>query len=136
MTVRLELLLRIAGVVQFGILTASFLVPRVLDWRTTLAALPTLVRQLMWVYGGYVVLMIVSLGLAALFLPHELTSGSLLARAVCAFGALFWGVRLVLQLFYFDAREFLTTRWLRMGHEALTVAFTLLTIIFIMAAVA
>ncbi len=135
MTVNLDLLLRIAGVAHFGILIASALVPRVLNWRETLAPLPTLVRQLMWVYGGYVVLMIISLGAVSLALPHELAAGTALGRAVCGFGTVFWGLRLALQLFYFDSREFLTTRILRAGHEGLTVVFAFLTIVFAMAAV-
>ncbi|MCA9078340.1 MAG: hypothetical protein KDA93_25150 [Planctomycetaceae bacterium] len=135
MTVRLDLMLKVAGVLQFGVLTASFLVPRVLNWRETLKPLPTLVRQLTWVYGGYVVLMIISLGAVSLGLPHELTLGSGLARAVCAFGAVFWGVRLALQLFYLDSREFLTTWVLRAGHEGLTVVFAFLTVVFTLAAI-
>ena len=34
-----------------------------------------------------------------------------------------WRGRLAVQFFVFDAREFLTTWWLRLGYHALTVVF-------------
>src|SRR5687767_6925856 len=93
----LPTLLQIAGGVQISILVASALVPFRLDWRHSLDGLPKLHQQLYWVYGGYVVLGILSLGLISLVNPTELASGTLLARSVCAYIAVFWGVRLSLQ---------------------------------------
>ena len=47
------------------VLSASALVPKVLDWRRQFASLDRLLRQLVWVYGAYIVLMITGLGLLA-----------------------------------------------------------------------
>ncbi len=94
-----------AGIGQLCVLIASALVPLRLDWRSSLRELPALHRQLFWVYGGYVVLSIVSLGLICLFNADELARGSGLARAFCAYAAVFWGLRLSLQPFL-AAREF------------------------------
>lgn len=126
----LELLIRIGGILQLGVLTAAALVPRVLDWRGQLAATDRLVRQLFWVYAGYVVLMIASLGLLSLVQAPALVQGTPLARSITGFITLFWSARLALQLFVFDARPYLTTRFLRLGHQALTVIFTYLAVVF------
>ena len=126
----METLVRIGGVLQLGVLTAAGLVPTVLDWRRQLASADRLVRQLMWVYAGYVVLMIASLGLLSLLQADALLSGTPLARIVTGFIALFWSIRLVLQLFVFDSEQYLTNWFLRLGHHGLTVTFTYLSIVF------
>lgn len=119
-----------AGFGQFSVLIASALVPLRLDWRNRLASLPILVRQLFWVYGGYVVLSIVSLAAICVIASEEISSGSLLARCFCAYAALFWGIRLSLQPFL-AVKPFLSTWWLVCGYHLLTVLFTSFTTIFI-----
>ncbi len=118
-----------AGVGQLCVLVASAMVPVRLDWRRTLEPLPPLVRQLFWVYGGYVVLSIVSLGTICLVNSQEIASGSILARSFCAYAMLFWGIRLSLQPFL-KAKPFLTTWWLVAGYHLLTVFFISFTLIF------
>lgn len=125
----LSTLIFIAGIGQLCVLVASAMVPLRLEWNKVLAPLPPLVRQLFWVYGGYVVLSIISLGTICLLCSEELASGSRLARAFCAYAALFWGIRLSLQPFL-QAKPFLTTWWLRGGYHVLTVLFTSFTLIF------
>lgn len=115
-------LIRLAGAGQLGILVASALVPFRLDWKRDLASLPTLHRQMYWTYGGYVVLGIVALGTISLTCADELAGGGRLARAVCLYGAVFWGVRVCLQA-VFDVRPHLTAWWLVAGYHALTVLF-------------
>jgi hypothetical protein len=127
-------LIQLGGGLQLCILVASSLVPFRLDWKRSLGDLPCLHRQLFWIYGGYVVLGIVGLGLISLINPQELASGTLLARSVCTFIAIFWGVRLSLQTIL-DARPFLTTWWLTAGYHLLTLLFTLLTLLFLWAAI-
>lgn len=80
----LSTLIFIAGIGQLCVLVASAMVPLRLEWNKVLAPLPPLVRQLFWVYGGYVVLSIISLGTICLLCSEELASGSRLARAFCA----------------------------------------------------
>ena len=125
-----EGLLRVAGMVQLGILMASFLVPRVLDWRESLRGLPRLSRDLIWVHGAFIVLVIVGFGVLTLTRAPSLAAGTSLARSVCAFAGLFWLARLGVQFFVFDARPFLTSTWLRLGYHGLTVAFTYLAAVY------
>ena len=60
---------------------------------------------------------------------EELAAGSGLARGVCVYIAVFWGVRVVLQ-FVFDVREHLTTWWLKLGYHTLTLLFVALTALY------
>lgn len=126
----LESLVRFGGVMQLGILTASAIVPRMLEWRKQFRPLDPLLRQLVWTYGGYVVLMIASLGLLTLTQAPALLDGSLLARSITGFITVFWSIRLGLQFFVFDARPHLTNRFLVLAHHALTVVFLYLTVVF------
>jgi hypothetical protein len=129
-----EVLLRVGGVLQLGILLASALVPGVLRWRTELRSLSPLSRQLIWVHGAFIVLVIVSLGLVSLVEAEPLADGSLLARTVCGFIAVFWGARLAIQFFVFDGRPYLTHWFLKIGYHALTATFLYLTVVFALAA--
>jgi hypothetical protein len=129
----LATVLTVAGVAQLTVLAASALVPVRLQWKHDLAGLPRLHRQLYWVYGGYVVLAIVALGLLSACNARELAAGSGLARGVCGYMAVFWGVRLTLQA-VLDAKPFLTTWWLRAGYHTLTVLFLSFTLVYAYAA--
>jgi hypothetical protein len=121
--------LRIIGIGQLLILVASSLVPFRLNWKEDLASLPRLHRQMYWTYGGYVVLGIITLGLLSCLCADELASGSLLARGVCLYGLVFWGVRLALQA-VFDVRAYLTAWWLKLGYHTLTLLFVAFTAVY------
>jgi hypothetical protein len=118
------------GVLHFVILIASGLTPRLLDWRTNLATLHPFLRRLFWVYGCFIVLVIVSFGTLTLLRADELSSSAPLARSVCAIIALFWLTRLFVQFFVFDARPFLTTTFRRVGYHGLTFLFSALVFIY------
>ncbi len=119
----------LAGFAQLGILVASSLVPLRLNWRESLAGLPRLHRQLYWTYGGYVVIGIIANGLVAIINADALAEGSTLARCVCGYIAIFWGIRLSLQL-VLDVKEHLKTWWLRAGYHTLALLFTSFAAIF------
>ena len=132
----LATLLFIAGLLHFGILIASALVPQVLAWKSSLARLDPLLRQLIWVHGAFIVLVIVGFGVLTLLYADELASGSPLARALAAFIALFWGARLAVQFFVFDAKPYLKTWILAAGYHGLTLVFAYITVVCAIAAVA
>ncbi len=119
----------LAGIGQLGVLVASALVPFRLNWKTELSGLSRLHRQMYWVYGGYVVLAIVAFGILSLTNARELAAGSGLARGVCGYIAVFWGIRLALQA-VFDVKPFLTVWWLKAGYNLLTVLFVSFTLVY------
>jgi hypothetical protein len=122
-------LIFIAGIGQLVVLVASSLVPLRLQWRNAFQALPRLHRQLYWIYGGYVVLGIIALGLLCLCNPQELASGSSLARGLCLYGFAFWGIRLCLQA-VLDVKRHLGLWWLRLGYHTLTLMFLSFTVVY------
>jgi hypothetical protein len=122
-----------AGIGQLCVLVASALVPRRLNWRTELMQLSRLHRQMYWVYGGYVVLSIIALGVISIVNSVELAAGSRLARSVCGYNAVFWAVRLSLQP-VLDVKEHLTAWWLTAGYHLLTLLFITFTAIYGLAA--
>lgn len=128
--ITLTTLLVLGGVCHFGILMASALVPRVLDWRGELARLSGLLRHLIWVHGVFVVLTIIGFGAISLVAASELAAGTRLARSVCAFISIFWLARLGVQLFLFDAKPYLTSPLLKIGYHGLTVVFTYLAAVY------
>ncbi|MCI0334058.1 MAG: hypothetical protein L0228_12640 [Planctomycetes bacterium] len=130
----LPLLITIAGFAQLSVLVASALVPIRLNWRRDLQVLNRLQRQMYWVYGGYVVLSIIAFGLICVFNARELAAGSRLARSMCAYIAVFWGIRLALQT-RLDVKSHLTTWWLTAGYHLLSVFFIYFAALFAVATV-
>ena len=126
----MTVLILLAGLLHFGVLLASALVPQVLDWRTELARVAPLTRRLVWVHGGYIVGCIVFFGLLATLQPAALAAGTPLARAVCAFIGLFWSVRLLLQYRVLYAREALAGPFLAAGYHGLTLVFLFFAVVF------
>ncbi len=125
----LDNLIYFAGFGQLSVLVASALVPIQMDWKREFAPLPRLHRQMYWVYGGYVVMAIIAFGLICIINSRELAAGSLLARSLCGYMTIFWGVRLSLQTFL-DVKSHLTKWWLTAGYYTLTLFFLSFTLIF------
>ena len=126
-------LIMFCGFLHFGILIASALVPFRLNWKEELSCLSKLHRQMYWTYGGYVVLSILAFAYISVFNSREIARGSGLARAFCAYVAIFWGIRVCLQG-VFDVKAHLTAWWLLAGYHTLTLLFLGFTIVYGMAA--
>ena len=123
-----------AGFAQLPVLVATAMVPFTLHWRSELQPLSRLHRQMHWAYGGYLVLAIITFAVLSIFNARELASGSGLARGVCAYVAVFWGVRLLLQA-VFDIGAYLTRPWMKAGYAALTLLFGSFAAIYAWAAI-
>src|SRR5262245_52011080 len=130
----LVLLLQIAGVLHLGLMAAGFLMPRVVSMRAHLASLPPFLRQLFWVYYGFIGLCLASFSIITIVFAETLAAGGTLARALCVFFALFWTLRLVVATFVFDLRPYLTTKLRRLGYNATNVVFAILPVIYLLAA--
>ena len=86
----LQTLIWTGGLLHFAILIASFSVPKALDWKAQLAPLSSFMRRLVWVYGAFIVLVIIGFGALAVSCAPELANGARLGRAACALIAVFW----------------------------------------------
>lgn len=130
MKINLTLLLQIAGVLHLGLICAGAMMPRVVNLRQHISGLPPFIRRLFWVYYAFIGLCLVSFGVLTVTFAGTLAAGSDLARAVCAFLAVFWMVRLVAATFIFDVRPYLTSGWWRLGYQATNVAFAYLPMVY------
>jgi hypothetical protein len=127
-------LLQIAGLLHLGLIAAGLMMPRTVNLRAHLAALPPFIRRLYWVYYSFIGLCLVGFGTLSFVLAGTLANGAVLSRAVCAFLAAFWTLRLIAATFIFDVRPYLTNGLLRLGYHATNAVFICLPIIYALAA--
>jgi hypothetical protein len=130
----LVLLLKFAGTLHLGLLCAGLLMPRAVNLRAHLETLPPFIRRLFWVYYIFIGFCLVSFGLITVIFAGSLASGDGLARAICAFLAGFWTIRLVAAAFIFDVRPYLTNAFWRIGYHATDIVFITLPVIYGVAA--
>jgi hypothetical protein len=139
-------LLQIAAAVQLLILIASALTPQVLNWRKNLAVLHPFLRKLFWVYGVFIVMVIIAFAMLTFLHADAMAAREAIARSLCLFIAIFWGARLFVQFAIFDANSVVATAlcrrrdpsterggysWFyRIGYHALTIIFAFLTFVY------
>jgi len=115
--------IRLAGAGQLALAAGSFAIPVVLRWRDGLAPLPVLLRQMFWVYSGYIWATNLAFGLVSTFGSELLLNGSPLATCVLGYIALYWTARIAIQLLYFDLSELPRTRFHRVCQVVLEALF-------------
>ena len=130
---RLETLIFISGILHLGTLIGSFQVPKELNFKDELPKVAPMMRHWILVAGLYVVINLIAFGVISLCFSETLASGEPLARAFCAYVAVFWGVRLILQA-VFDIKDYLNNWWKKAGYHLLTLLFLMLTAIYTLAA--
>ncbi len=131
---KLELILQLAGLLQLSLIIPGSLMPGAVGLRKHVAVLPPFIRNLFWVYYGFIGFCLLSLGLITTLNAHELAAGSGLARGFCWFLAVFWMLRLYVAAFVFDVRPYLTNWVYRVGYQITNVVFAILPFVFIWAA--
>jgi hypothetical protein len=99
---KLTLSLQIAGALQLIIAAANFILPTILRYEENLASVSRIIRQIFHVHALYIVIVLTGLGLVCLCLPRELLGPGLLGKYLCAYLTFFWGLRCVIQFFYYD----------------------------------
>ena len=147
----MKLLLQFAAVLQLLILIASASTPRVLDWRTNIAAFDPFLRKLFWVYGAFIVMVIIAFATLTFLHADAMAAHEPVARSLCVFIAIFWGARLIVQFVVFDTNSVVATALyrragasterggyiplLRLGYQLLTIIFALLVFVYGKAAI-
>lgn len=130
----LIVLLQIAGVLHLGLLCAGAVMPHAVKLRAHLAVLPPFIRRLYWVYYSFIGFCLISFGLMTVAFAGTLAAGSDLARAICAFLAIFWTIRLFAATFVFDVRPYLINHLWRLGYHATNIVFIYLPVVYALAA--
>ncbi|MFB6352023.1 MAG: hypothetical protein ABEK29_09615 [Bradymonadaceae bacterium] len=115
---------------HFLVLTASFQVPRELEWHSDLASLKPLNRKLLRTYGGYIAAMIVAFGVVTLVFHRQLVAGTPVALGLCMLIVLFWTARVLIDGFYFSQEDWPDGPEYVVGHTMLTSLFVALIAIY------
>lgn len=123
----------LAGVGQLILVVASAVIPRCLDWKGPLAALPLLMRQLFWTYAAYILGMHLFFGLISVFGTQLLLDGTPQAAILSGLMMTWWLVRTGLQFFCFDRKCIPQTRFNILAEGLLVSLFLFLTIVYAMA---
>lgn len=117
----------IAGAVHLAIAVSNFWVPGILHYRENLAKVSPIVRQVFIVHSVYMVLVLLGFSALCFFFAPELVSGAPLGRFLSAFLAVFWLLRIVLQLTFYDPE---VRAKYRLGDIAYTLAVSCLGLVF------
>ena len=120
----------LAGIAQLGIAASSVFIPRLLGWKEETTRLKPLTRQVFWTYASYILGFHVAFGLLSVLAPAALLDGSLLARAVCGFIAVYWAVRLTLQFVAFDRSVAANRPLFRFAEAAYVSTFAYLALVY------
>src|SRR5712692_2461885 len=95
-------LLWVAGGIHLGIGVANFALPRRLRYRENLSKVSPIIRQIFVVHSLYIVVVVLLFAALCLFFAPDLAGASRLGRFLSAAMAVFWLLRIPLQLFYYD----------------------------------
>ncbi len=123
--------IQIAGAVQLAIGLANLPLASRLQYRKNLAGASEIVRQVFYVHAAYIVLVVLGFAALSLLFPDELVSGRPLGRFLSTFLAVFWLLRVPIQLFYYPVE---IRRQNRLADVIFIVAFAFLAVVFGLAA--
>jgi hypothetical protein len=132
---KLELAFKLCALVHLGLIAAGVLMPRATGLWSEAKRLSPFAATLFRTYYAFIGLCLVSFGLGSWVFAKELAGGSMPARALCAFLAAFWTLRLIAARFL-DVRPYLINRWRRLGYGATNVVFSLLPFVYAYGALA
>ncbi len=102
MNFHLSFLVQIAGGLQLMTAVANFFLPSMLQYRENLAKVSPIIREIFTIHALYIVLVLIGFGLVCLLFPQDLCGASPLGKFLCGFLAVFWGLRVPIQVFYYD----------------------------------
>jgi hypothetical protein len=98
----IEIHLRIVGSLLLALAGINLCLPRQLNWRRELRDVSLLNRQIFAVHAAFIALAVGLMGGLSLFYASHFTRPAPLAAAIASGMAVFWGARLLTQLFFYD----------------------------------
>jgi hypothetical protein len=123
----------IAGGLHLLVASVNFFAPRKFRYRENLQKVSPIVREIFIVQNAYIVYFLVVFALLCFLFAADLAGGSPLGRFLSGCLALFWGVRILLQLFFYD-REL--RRQNRLFDCLFLATYLYLTAVFVVGALA
>lgn len=121
----------VAGVIHLAIVAMNVPLPRILRYREQLAQVSPIIRQVFIVHSIYIVLVLLGFSALCFWFAPQLAGETPLGAFLSGCLAVFWGLRLAIQLFYYDEA---LKRAHRVVHVVFSLAIAYLTSIFLIAA--
>jgi alginate O-acetyltransferase complex protein AlgI len=125
-----------AAIGHLVVLIASFQAPLQLGWKTDIPKLKRFNQKVFWVYGFYILLSIISFAALTWGLHDEMVAGDRAARGLALFIAVFWTVRVLVDIFWYDHRDWPPGNALIAGHALVTSLFCMLAAVYWLTALA
>lgn len=127
-----HVLLWIAGLLHLLVASVNYFAIKKFDYPGNLAKVSPIVRQVFIVQNVYIVLVQIGTAAMCFFFADELAGKSVVGRCIAGFFAFFWGLRVAIQLFFYDPA-------LKREHAKLNAMFLIvylyLTSVFLAAAI-
>jgi hypothetical protein len=120
-----------AGGLQLLIASANVVLPKKLAYRENLARVSPIVRQVFIVHSVYIVLVLVAFAVMCFLFAPELAGASPIGRFLSSALAVFWLLRAVIQIFYYDPEVKASNPG---AHVAFSLAVTFLGGLFLIVA--
>ena len=120
-----------AGALQLVIIAANFVLPKKLQCRENLSRVSPMIREVFIIHWVYIVLVLGIFTSLSFWFAPELAGASRLGRYLSAVIAVFWLLRVPIQLFFYDPE---IRKQNRVGDVAFLLAFSYLGIVFAVAA--
>jgi hypothetical protein len=99
---RLEVHLWVAAVLQWLIASSNLFAARIFAYRAEIAKLSPFVREVFIVQNIYIMTTVAMFGILSIAFASQLAGASALGRFLSGFLAIFWGGRIIIQLFFYD----------------------------------
>jgi hypothetical protein len=126
----LRSLILLCGIGHIALGLGSLAIPKLLNWNKSLSGVPTLIRQMFWVYAGYILAINFFFGVISILFVDELLSGRPLPNSILALIALYWFARVIIQFTYFDRKDIPAKGIFLFGEIALNILFVAFTGIY------
>jgi Membrane bound O-acyl transferase family len=119
-----------AAIGHLVVLVASFQAPVRLGWREDIPKLTRFNQKVFWVYGFYILLCIVGFAVLTWRLHDAFLAGETAARWLAGFIAVFWTVRVLVDVFWYDHRDWPPGNALVAGHALVMSLFCALAAVY------
>jgi alginate O-acetyltransferase complex protein AlgI len=119
----LSFFLYAAAIGHMLVLIASLQAPVRLGWREDIAKLRRFNQKIFWVYGFYILLSIISFAVLTWRLHDDFLAGDAAARWLAGFIAVFWTVRVLIDVFWYDHDDWPQGNAMIAGHALVTTLF-------------
>jgi hypothetical protein len=122
--------LRIVGLVMASLVAVNLIVPSRFHWREEMARLSLANRQIFQAHGIFLVLTLALISMLLLTSADTLLEPTRLSRAVLAGLTIFWGLRMLMQWFFYSPELWRGHRFNSVMHCVFSMVWIYVTSVF------